>query len=124
VIVGLGIDLLENARVERELARAGWAASDGIFTPDEIAYCNGARRPARRYAACFAAKEAALKAFNLPAGDLASFREVEVRAAGTEFELAVYGRLKARSEELGVRQIRLSVAGSAQHTSAMVILED
>jgi phosphopantetheinyl transferase (holo-ACP synthase) len=36
VILGLGIDLLETSRVERELSRDEWQPGDGIFTPEEI----------------------------------------------------------------------------------------
>ena len=61
MIVGLGIDLLENNRVERELARGDWLLNEGIFTREEIKDCSGSRKPALRYAACFAAKEATLK---------------------------------------------------------------
>jgi phosphopantetheinyl transferase (holo-ACP synthase) len=57
VILGLGIDLLENSRVERELARGDWLLGDGIFTREEIRHCSGSREAALGYAACFAAKE-------------------------------------------------------------------
>jgi holo-[acyl-carrier protein] synthase len=124
VIVGLGIDLLENSRVERELARGDWLLDDGIFTREEIRHCSGARKPGLRYAACFAAKEATLKAMNARISDLGIFREVEVRAGSDrEYELVLHGRLKTQGERLGVRRTRLSLARTAKHTAAAVILE-
>ena len=51
MIVGLGIDLIENRRVEQELARSEWTREDGIFSREEIRYCNLGKKPARRYAA-------------------------------------------------------------------------
>jgi holo-[acyl-carrier protein] synthase len=119
VIVGIGIDLLANRRVEQELARGEWRQSDGIFSPEEVRSCNAVGRPARRYAECFAAKEAALKALGVSPDDLAVFREVEV-GPGT---IALHHRLKDRSEQLGVRRIRLSTSVSRDFTGAMVILE-
>lgn len=121
VILGIGIDLLENRRVEQELARDEWRQGDGIFSPEEIRSCNLAGHPARRYAACFAAKEAALKALGISADDLAVFREVEVGLDSSS--IALHRRLKDRSEQLGVRHIRLSTSVSRDFTGAMVILE-
>lgn len=121
MVVGIGIDLLENRRVERELARDEWRHTDGIFSPEEIRTCTRTRFPARRFAACFAAKEAALKALGVSADDLAIFRDVEVGLDSRS--IALHRRLKDRSKQLGVRHIRLSTSVSRDFTGAMVILE-
>ncbi len=122
MIVGMGIDLLDIRRVERELQRGEWQRGEAIFSPEEIRYCNAFRRPAQRYAACFAAKEAAIKALGMEVADLAAFREVEVQLDTNS--IALRQRLKNRSEQLGVRRIRLSTAVSRDLTGAMVILEN
>ena len=125
MILGLGIDFLETSRVERELAQGEWLLEDGIFTPEEILYCSSTDQPARRFAACFAAKEAALKALGIRVTDLAMFREVEVGpGAGGGPEIWLRQRPKTESEQLGVRRIRLAIAQNANHTGATVILED
>ena len=124
MIVGLGIDLIENSRVEQELARGDWSLDDGIFTREEIGHCSGNRKAALAYAACFAAKEATLKAMNARISDLTIFREVEVQAgADGEYRVVLHGGLRTQFERRGARQIRLSVARNAKHTVAMVILE-
>jgi holo-[acyl-carrier protein] synthase len=124
VIVGLGIDVIENRRVEQELARGDWAREDGIFSSEEIAHCNTGKKPARRYAACFAAKEAALKALGVAVGDLAIFREVEVRFdTGSEYGIVLHDRLRSEAGRLGVRHINLSIAATKTQTGAMVMLE-
>jgi holo-[acyl-carrier protein] synthase len=124
VIVGLGIDLLENSRMERELARGDWLLNEGIFTREEIKHCSGSRKPALRYAARFAAKEATLKAMNARISDLTIFREIEVQAGtDSEYRLVLHGGLRRQSERLGARRTRLAIAGNAKHTVAMVILE-
>ena len=122
MIVGLGIDLVTNSRVERELARDEWLQGDGIFTGQEISRCSRNRRPAVCYAACFAAKEATLKALGVEVADLGMMREVEVEL-GDRCAIVLHDRMKSESEQLGVRHIRLSIAPSKRQTGAMVILE-
>lgn len=124
MIVGLGIDLLENSRVEQELARGDWLLSDGIFTQEEIRHSGGSRRAGLGYAACFAAKEATFKAMNARISDLTIFREVEILAgAHGEYRVMLHGGLRKAFERRGGKQIRLSVARNAKHTVALVILE-
>jgi holo-[acyl-carrier protein] synthase len=124
VILGLGTDFLETSRVERELSRGKWLSENGIFTPGEISYCSSVGKPARRYAACFAAKEAALKALGVQVRDLAMFREVEVEPVSDhEYKLVLHERLKAASEQLGVRRVQLSIAHKAAQVGAVVVLE-
>lgn len=124
MILGLGIDLLETRRVEQELARGEWLRNDGIFTAEEIKHCSSAGEPARRYAACFAAKEATLKALGVRVSDLAIFREVEVGpGSDCSYKVTLYDRLKGECERLGVRRIKLSISCPAGQTGAIVILE-
>jgi len=124
MILGFGIDLLENRRVEQELRRGAWRPADGIFTPREITQCTSTRKPALRFAACFAAKEAVLKALGREVGSLARFREVEVeRGRDRRYSVILHDRLREDSQQLGVRHIWLSIAQRAAHTAAMVVLE-
>ena len=125
VVVGLGVDLLENDRVAMELTRGEWLLDDGIFTPEEIRYCNNGRNSGRRYALCFAAKEATLKAINADVRDLGIFREVEVHpGVDGQYRLILRGSVKTQFERLGGKHIRLSVAGTARSTAAMVLMEN
>jgi holo-[acyl-carrier protein] synthase len=124
VIVGLGVDLLENSRIAQELARGDWRQENGVFTSEEIKRCSTGKNPALRYAACFAVKEATLKALGIGVSDLAMFREVEIALdENGEYAVVLHNRLKSESEQLGVRHIRVSVAAAAKQTGAMVILE-
>ncbi len=122
MIVGLGIDLVANSRVERELERGEWLSGDGIFTSREISRCRRDRRSPPCYAACFAAKEATLKALGVEVADLGMMREVEIEL-GDKCAIVLHDRMKSESEHLGVRHIRLSIAPSKRQTGAMVILE-
>lgn len=123
MIVGLGIDLVDSNRVVQELARGAWSPRDGVFTSAEIAYCNRGKHPERRYATCFAAKEATLKALNVDVLDLAMFREVEVSLEGESKRSVLRDRLELAAKQLGVNSIHLSVAVSPKSAAALVILE-
>jgi len=62
VILGVGVDITEVRRIEAVIAEHGQRFLDRIFSAGEIQYCRKYRVPFERYAARFAAKEAAMKA--------------------------------------------------------------
>lgn len=124
LIVGLGSDLVEIGQVRRELDRGAWRANDGVFTPAEIAWCGAGRRPELRFAACFAAKEAALKALGVAVRNLGEFRKVELSFARLrEGEIILQGDLLAIATQLEARQIKVSIAHAKRIVGAMVILQ-
>ena len=55
MILGIGTDLLDVARMAKELEKKGADFRDTVFTPAEIEYCEAKRYPARHFAARFAA---------------------------------------------------------------------
>ena len=61
-LIGIGIDLVDVARVERMMARHGDRVIARFLTPRERSYVEGKHRPALHIAARIAAKEAAYKA--------------------------------------------------------------
>ncbi len=124
MILGLGIDCVELVRVTAELARGTWLAGDGVFTPDELAYCDCACQPELRFAACFAAKEATLKALATEVEDLGTFREVETNLGpGFKGGIVLRNRLQTKAEQLGVKQITLSIAPGRKLVAAIVLLQ-
>jgi holo-[acyl-carrier protein] synthase len=62
MVIGLGTDLIEIARIAQTVDRFGERFLRRVYTPQEIAYCLGKRSSAESLAARFAAKEAAAKA--------------------------------------------------------------
>ena len=63
-----GIDLMEVARFEREVARRGDGLLEELFSPSELAWCRRRRRAAEGYAMAYAAKEALFKALGTGQG--------------------------------------------------------
>jgi holo-[acyl-carrier protein] synthase len=76
-VVGLGMDLCSVERIARVLAgRNGARFRDRVYTPGEVATCEGRSDAATAYAARFAAKEALVKALGAPPG--VRWRDMEV----------------------------------------------
>ena len=124
MIAGLGIDVIESTRIRRELQRGAWKNADGVFPPEEISYCQSGKCPERLYAACFAAKEATLKALGTELVDMGMLREVEVRLGhGSDDAIVLHGRLQVIATRLGVAHIHLSLATQKKNVFAMVVLE-
>jgi holo-[acyl-carrier protein] synthase len=106
-MAGLGIDLLEIARLERAIARRPKLA-ERLFTEGERTYANGR---ARNLAARFCAKEAVAKALEL---DAWSWHDVEVVSDGGPPRVRLSGAAARRAEELGT-----TVEVSLTHTRGM-----
>jgi holo-[acyl-carrier protein] synthase len=124
VIVGLGMDVVEIARIRRIL-EGPRARSERFlarcFTARERAYCDGARDAGARYAARFAAKEAASKALGAPAG--IGWHDVEVRRSGGAPSLELSGVAAEAAARLGARRVLVTLAHDAGVAAATVVLE-
>ena len=124
--VGLGVDIVEIARMRRILERTP-SFRTRVFSESERAYCDGTANPEVHYATRFAAREAVLKALGTGFAEGIGVRDVEVRrnAKGRPYAVLT-GRAKAIAAERGVRELPLSL--SYTHTDAvacaMAITED
>jgi holo-[acyl-carrier protein] synthase len=117
VSLGVGLDLLEIARLERALERRPRLA-ERLFTDGERAYAAGRARPGQHLAARFCAKEAVAKALGLQAW---SFRDVEVIATGGAPLVALHGAVARRAAELGV-EVRISLTHTDSQAAAVAII--
>jgi len=123
MILGIGTDLLDVARMAKELKKDGAGFRDAVFTPSEIACCEAKRYPARHFAARFAAKEALFKALAAPASP-DFWHEVEVVRTGDEPpRLVLHGRAKEAADRLGVRSVLVSLSHTDSLASASVVLQ-
>ncbi len=126
MVIGIGTDLIEIARVRASIERYGGQFLQRIFTPDEIAYCQQKRRnAAESFAARFAAKEAGAKALGTGISRGIGWREIAVRRApGQRPELVFHGRAAERAQAMGVRRSSLSLTHARELAMAVVVLED
>jgi holo-[acyl-carrier protein] synthase len=125
LVIGLGTDLIEIARIERSVQRFGEAFLARVYTPGEIEYCLRKKNAAESFAARFAAKEAGAKALGTGISRGVSWREFEVRRLpGQRPELHLSGRAQQIAAHLGIRRLSLSLSHSRELSIAVVVAED
>ena len=78
-VLGIGVDLVECARIEHSLDRFGEKFLRRVFTDGEIEYSMSMKFPARHLAARFAGKEAVSKAFGTGIGKAMGWRNIDIR---------------------------------------------
>jgi holo-[acyl-carrier protein] synthase len=124
MVLGLGTDLIEIARVQDSMDRYGERFLHRVFTEGEIAYCLRKKNSAESFAARFAAKEAAAKALGTGISRGVSWKEFEVRReVGKRPTLHLSGRAEELAQSMGVRQVQLSLTHSRQLAMAVVVAE-
>jgi holo-[acyl-carrier protein] synthase len=125
MIVGIGIDIAEVPRIRRAIERFGDRFLQRIFTAGEIRYCDAKANRLERYAARFAAKEAAMKALGTGWNHGVRWRDCEViRMPGGRPNIAFHGRAAEFAARLGVKNAALSLTHTAEQAMAQVILEN
>jgi holo-[acyl-carrier protein] synthase len=125
VIVGLGLDIAEIDRITAAITRHGAAILERLYTPTEVAYCESHKNKFERYAARFAAKEAAMKALGTGWTHGVRWRDIEVaNAPGGKPTLRLQGVARQFAEKLGVRNISLTITHSGNLALAQVIFEN
>lgn len=125
MIIGMGVDLVDIARVKKLLASKGTRAVERLFTPAEATYAMQRVHPYVHLAARIAAKEAAYKALSgTDAARGLGWREMEVvlDALGRP-SLALHGKAEIRAGELRVAHAWLSLSHSDATAGAVVVLE-
>lgn len=122
MILGIGIDLVEVARVAAVASRHGDRFLRRMFTPLEVEKVHGGRE--QYLAARFAAKEAALKALGTGLGGGIRWVDVEVdNLSSGQPVLRLHGRALERAESLGASRYHISISHTADHALAQVVLE-
>lgn len=125
MIVGLGLDIAEVDRIADALTRHGVPMIERLYTSREVAYCESHKNKFERYAARFAAKEAAMKALGTGWTHGVRWRDIEVtNAPGGKPILHLEGVARQLAAKFGVRNISLSITHSGNLAIAQVIFED
>ena len=125
MIIGTGVDICEVSRIAESIARFGDRFLQRVFTEGEIRYCKSKRNSTERFAARFAAKEAAMKALGTGASRGVTWTSIEVaHALGGRPVLRLSGTTSAIADKLGVKRTSLSVTHTESTAMAVVIFED
>lgn len=123
MITGVGIDMIEVARMESRIAN-GNGFKELIFSADEIEYCEAQKNRYEHYAARFAAKEAFFKALGTGWAEGTLFNEIEVthNENGKPF-FNFYGKTLDTLTAMQTGSISVSLTHLKSVASAIVIIE-
>ena len=121
MVIGVGTDVIEIARISQSIGRFGDRFLRRVFTPREIAYC----RRRKNAAESFAAKEAAAKALGTGISHGVGWLDLEVvRQPSGKPSLSLSGRAALRARQLGIAKSSLSLSHSKDIALAVVVMED
>jgi holo-[acyl-carrier protein] synthase len=124
MILGVGIDIIEVARVQASHERFGERFLNRLLLADEIAYCLSHKNPAPFLAARFAAKEAISKAFGTGIGAQLGWQDMEIRRkdSGEPF-VVLHGNGKKLFKSRRAKNLLISLSHTANYAAATAILE-
>jgi holo-[acyl-carrier protein] synthase len=121
-IIGIGTDITECLRIARMIERHGELFIDRVYTAEEIAYCQTRKQSTQHFTGRWAAKEAILKAIGTGWRRGISWRDMEIRndSSGRPV-VAVRGGVQEVVEQLGIREIQVSISHCHTHATAVAI---
>jgi len=124
MIISIGIDIIEVARIREVLLRSP-RFRERVFTAAERAYCDSRGvAAAQHYAARFAAKEAALKALQTGWRGGIGWQDVEIASLESGAPILIFhGLVRELFEKSGATAAHLSLSHTSEHAIAQVVLE-
>ena len=124
MIYGIGIDIVSIPRIERMLDRWGRLFTQRVFTPDEIAFCEGRSNPGQHFALRWAAKEAMLKALGMGLRGGIKWTDIEVvNDPSGRPSLQLHNRAKGFLADRNITAAFVSISHERDYGVAHVVLE-
>ncbi len=126
MILGVGVDLIEVARIQRALEnpRIGQRVRQRVFSDGEVEYCERRKRKYESYAGRFAAKEAVMKALGRGWGRKVGWLDIEVvLAVSGEPGISLHDKASSFARELGIEHFSLSITHTESYAIAYLIAE-
>ena len=121
MVIGIGNDITECARIQQLLEKHGALFLDHFLTGREKEESNGRLS---YYAGRWAAKEAIAKAFGCGIGGQCSLNELEIlNNPQGKPEVTLYGAAKITADRLKVARIHLSISHERHYAVAAALLE-
>jgi holo-[acyl-carrier protein] synthase len=124
MILGMGIDIIEVARIQASHRRFGERFLTRVLHGDEIAYCLSHKNPAPFIAARFAAKEAISKAFGTGIGAALGWQDMEIcrKESGEPF-VVLHGKGGKLFAARGAKQLLVSLSHTINYAASTAVLE-
>lgn len=125
MLVGLGVDIIENSRFVSLIDKWGDKFISKIFTEKEIDFISKTKNKNHRYAANYAVKEAFVKALGTGFKKGIKFHNIEVKRnkAGKPF-ITTFGDTKSIVKKKGVKKIHTTISHEKEYSVAVVIFEN
>ncbi|MBK1791280.1 holo-ACP synthase [Persicirhabdus sediminis] len=122
-LYGIGIDVVEVARIESSLQEFGSRFREKVFTAAEREYCEKQKRPAIHFAARFAAKEAIAKAFGTGIGKNLGLLDIEIlRKPSGEPTVVLSGAGQQFAENQNITEIKISLTHADHYAAANAVV--
>lgn len=117
-VVGVGVDIVETARIARAVSRMKFR--ERVFTPGEREQL--AAKGPQSWAGRFAAKEAVMKALGTGWSGGVGFDQIEVTALETgQPVVQLSGRALEVSRSMGVKHVLVSISHSSDFAVAFAV---
>lgn len=124
MIIGIGFDQTELARIRAALARHGDRFLKRCFSQEEIRFARLHADPVPRLAARYAAKEAGSKALGTGIARGILWKDIEVvRVEGERPHIRFHGRAAERAKRLGMTAAHVSLTHARDVAAAVVTIE-
>jgi len=130
MLKNIGVDIINNKRIEKLINIYGERFIKKIYTPIEIKYCNSKKNIFENYASHFAAKEAVMKLLSIGASYLKghsygiSFKDIEVRHSKNGQPLIkLYNKAEELRKEKDIKNIFISLSHEKDYSIALVVGE-
>jgi holo-[acyl-carrier protein] synthase len=124
MVVGIGIDVIQNERIRESIAKFGPRFLNRIYTETETAYCSKCADPGLHFAARFAAKEAAFKALGTGWAAGVKWKDIEVlRLDSGQPQLRLHGQALERASLLGATRFHVSLTHDQLVSCAVVVFD-
>ena len=123
-IAGIGIDIIETARIADMIERWGCKFLARVYTEEEQKYCNGKVNPILSYAGRWALKEAVSKAFGTGIGNSLVWLDIGIvndRITGAP-EVVLSDRGRRYAESCNVKKIMISLSHTKDYAAAQAIV--
>ncbi len=125
MIIGLGIDIVDQTRIRKGIAKHGENFTNRLFTIKEITYCQKYSDPIEHYAGKFAVKEAFMKAIGTGLTQQVTFKDIEVlnKDNGAPY-IITHGKTEQIAQQLTATKVHVSLSHITEIAAAVVILEN
>ena len=122
MIAGVGVDLVDIARIEKIYSRYGEKFASRVLSPRELLESEG--KPLSYLAGRFAAREACVKALGVGFRGGIDCQSMEIlNDPGGKPAIKLLAKAREAAERLGAKRVHLSISHERNFAVAMVILE-